>query len=269
MTIRRLRTTVALAAPLLLACSSKERSPREVLAQDSALASSVAFDTAAYSEAADVSMASDPDSVLPAAGGTTTPASRAVPKVGMRVERKAPPPAATPATTSPPAERAPMRPQPATIHPEPIRPPGERISPAPSPGRQDDAASAAATIGKVPGAITFARSSDACDSPAATDQRRCLMAHLARSDVTLDRNYQALIASMKREAGTPPGGREPESVQQLRAAQRAWLVYRDTECRRRNRGQEGPLWAPVRAKCLAEFSGQRAEELARALAERR
>jgi uncharacterized protein YecT (DUF1311 family) len=95
------------------------------------------------------------------------------------------------------------------------------------------------------------------------------MLHLARSDVGLDRTYQALIADMKREAGTPPGAREPESVQQLRVAQRAWLVYRDTECRRRNRGKEGPLWAPVRAQCLAEFSGTRTEELAQALRDRR
>ena len=95
------------------------------------------------------------------------------------------------------------------------------------------------------------------------------MLHLSRSDVGLDRTYQALISDMKRESGTAPGTREPESVQQLRVAQRAWLVYRDTECRRRNRGTEGPLWAPVRAQCLAEFSGARTEELAQALRDRR
>lgn len=94
------------------------------------------------------------------------------------------------------------------------------------------------------------------------------MLHLARSDVALDRSYQALIADMKRETGTSSAGREPEAVQQLRVAQRAWLVYRDTECRRRNRGKEGPLWAPVRAQCLGEFSGARTEELAQALRER-
>jgi uncharacterized protein YecT (DUF1311 family) len=94
------------------------------------------------------------------------------------------------------------------------------------------------------------------------------MLHLARSDVGLDRTYQALIAKMKQEAGTPPGAKEPESVHRLRVAQRAWLVYRDTECRRRNRGKEGELWAPVRAQCLGEFSSTRQEELARALRER-
>jgi uncharacterized protein YecT (DUF1311 family) len=101
----------------------------------------------------------------------------------------------------------------------------------------------------------------ACSSPASADQRRCLLAYLSRSDVTLTRNYQARIAEMKRDAGTAPGSPEPPSVQRLRQAQRAWLVYRDTECRNRTRGQEGPLWAPTRARCLAEYSAARAREL--------
>lgn len=86
------------------------------------------------------------------------------------------------------------------------------------------------------------------------------MSHLARSDAGLDRTYQSLIAELKRRSDTAGGG-EPPSVLELRTAQRAWLVYRDTECRRRNRGQEGPLWAPVRAQCLGEFSGRREGEL--------
>jgi uncharacterized protein YecT (DUF1311 family) len=107
-----------------------------------------------------------------------------------------------------------------------------------------------------------------CASPAMPDQRRCLLTYLSRSDVTLDRNYQALIAALKREAGPTPAGREPATVLRLRTAQRNWLVYRDDECRRRNEGKEGPLWAPTRAECLAEYSGQRAQELANALAAR-
>jgi uncharacterized protein YecT (DUF1311 family) len=95
------------------------------------------------------------------------------------------------------------------------------------------------------------------------------MLHLARSDVALDHTYRALIAAMKRDAGAPPGDAEPQSVKELRAAQRAWLVYRDTECRRRNLGKEGPLWAPIRAQCLGEFSGYREAELSRALRERK
>jgi uncharacterized protein YecT (DUF1311 family) len=95
------------------------------------------------------------------------------------------------------------------------------------------------------------------------------MGYLAKSDVLLDRYYQALILRLKAEAGARTGAAEPPSVQRLRTAQRAWLVYRDDECRKRTREREGPLWAPVRAQCLAEYSALRAHELENALAKRK
>ena len=108
-----------------------------------------------------------------------------------------------------------------------------------------------------------------CASPALDDQRRCLLGYLARSDAQLDRNYQALIGQLKSEARTPKSGPEPAAVQRLRTAQRSWLVYRDEECRKRTSAEEGPLWAPVRAKCLAEYSALRSRELEDALAKRK
>ena len=263
---------------------TKEESPGEVLARDSSLASDLKqADTSAFAEAADVAMAFDPDSAMPPATAkpsapapsvppATTPAAAApATTVPMRVDRTTPA-SSTPAAPAVPATRAPMRPVPATIHPDPI--PTTRMPAAPAgrtaaPSGAAPAARATTILERVPGAaLPPAGSDEPCASPASADQRRCLMLHLARSDVALDRTYQALIADLKREAGTPVRGREPETVTQLRVAQRAWLVYRDTECRRRNRGKEGPLWAPVRAECLGEFSGQRTEELARALRER-
>ena len=108
-----------------------------------------------------------------------------------------------------------------------------------------------------------------CASPALDDQRRCLLGYLAKSDLELDRNYQALITQLKSEARTQKGAAEPPAVQRLRTAQRSWLVFRDEECRKRTRADEGPLWAPVRAKCLAEYSALRARELDDALAKRK
>jgi uncharacterized protein YecT (DUF1311 family) len=108
-----------------------------------------------------------------------------------------------------------------------------------------------------------------CASPALDDQRRCLLGYLAKSDARLDRNYQALIGQLKAEARTRKGAPEPPAVERLRTAQRSWLVYRDEECRNRTRAEEGPLWAPVRAKCLAEYSALRARELEDALAKRK
>ena len=107
-----------------------------------------------------------------------------------------------------------------------------------------------------------------CASPAREDQQRCLHGYLAKSDVVLDRSYQALITRLKTEARTKAKA-EPLSVQRLRNAQRAWLVYRDDECRKRTIEREGPLWAPVRAKCLAEYSALRSRELEDALAKRK
>jgi uncharacterized protein YecT (DUF1311 family) len=108
-----------------------------------------------------------------------------------------------------------------------------------------------------------------CASPARDDQQRCLMGYLARSDAQLDRNYQALIGRLKSEAGVGPKAPEPTSVERLRTAQRSWLVYRDEECRKRTRPREGPLWAPIRAECLAEYSALRSRELEDALAKRK
>jgi len=107
-----------------------------------------------------------------------------------------------------------------------------------------------------------------CASPARDDQQKCLKGYLARSDAQLDRSYQALIVQLKAEAGTR-GEKEPPNVQRLRTTQRNWLVYRDDECRKRTAAREGPLWAPVRAKCLAEYSALRKRELDDVLSQRK
>ena len=303
MQIRFSLASLTAAVLIAVACSdsTEEQSPGEVLARDSSLASELKqADTSAFAEAADVAMAFDRDSAMgpvtsasrtiPADRSASTPTTTPTPAVPMRVDRGAttPSPAGSTASSAPPASRPPMRPAPATIHTDPLPThtlpdkaghsvPATRTAPGatPMPRRAATASAAAAPaateiLERVPGAsLPPAGSEGPCASPASADQRRCLMLHLARSDESLDHTYQALISAMKREAGTPAGAKEPESVHQLRVAQRAWLVYRDTECRRRNRGKEGPLWAPVRAQCLGEFSGTRQEELAKALREHR
>jgi uncharacterized protein YecT (DUF1311 family) len=108
-----------------------------------------------------------------------------------------------------------------------------------------------------------------CASPAEDDQRRCLRGYLERSDVQLDHSYQALISQLKAEAGTHFRGVEPPVVKRLRATQRNWLAYRDDDCRKRTASSEGPLWAPVRAKCLAEYSAVREKEFDDALSQRK
>ena len=106
------------------------------------------------------------------------------------------------------------------------------------------------------------RVSDTCNSPASADQQACVHTLLAAADLRMNRNYRALITEMRRQEGIKPGQKDPASVDRLRVAQRAWVVYRDTECRRRGRGTEGALWARPRVKCLGELSTARANELA-------
>jgi len=136
-----------------------------------------------------------------------------------------------------------------------------------SPGSIAPASPSGAPVPPVGAASAESYIGPSCASPALPDQRRCLLAYLARSDVNLDRTYQALISRLESEAPSKSAG-EPVTVQRLRTAQRQWLVYRDDECRRRNEGKEGPLWAPTRAECLAEYSAQRTKELESALAAR-
>lgn len=214
-------TTVLTAA---LACGDSKPDPRLDLSTDSTLAQDLqaVADTLSYSGAADVAMSDLPDSTL-APPTSRQPTTRSSTAPTMRVPTRSVPQA-------PPA-----------APPQPARP---RMTPPP---RANDAE---------PSIPLDEPRATPCESATTADQRRCLMSHLARSDAGLDRTYQSLIAELKRTSGADGGG-EPPSVLQLRTAQRAWLVYRDTECRRRNRGQEGPLWAPVRARCLGEFSGRR------------
>jgi len=103
---------------------------------------------------------------------------------------------------------------------------------------------------------------DPCSSPGSANQQECVRSRLAAADKRLNGVYRALITEMRRQEGVKPGGKDPASVERLRAGQRSWLVYRDTECRRRGRGSEGALWAQTRVACLGEFSVRRANELA-------
>lgn len=140
-------------------------------------------------------------------------------------------------------------------------PPATPRSTAQPPSRPDPAASSpSAERAAAPAARKTAAS--ACNSPAPADQQTCVKSTLASTDMRLNRIYRALITEMRRKEGVGSGAKDPPSVQRLRVAQRAWLVHRDTECRRRGRGQEGRLWARPRVKCLGEFSARRANELA-------
>lgn len=139
------------------------------------------------------------------------------------------------------------------------------VPPVPAPSAAAPRRSTPVPASKKPAPAAVATGISRCRSEAPADQRACLNASLARTDAGLNRVYQALIAQMRERLGTHPGAVDPRQVRQLRAGQRQWIVYRDVECQRRNWGREGKLWAPVRARCLAEYSDRREAELSRSL----
>lgn len=144
-----------------------------------------------------------------------------------------------------------------------------------SPGALADAGSdSGATSTATNVAATSAPSAESyvgpsCASPAADDQQRCLEGYLARADAQLNRSYQALVAQLRSEGGARTGTSEPATVRRLRNTQRNWVTYRNEECRKRTADSEGPLWAPVRARCLEEYSALRQREFDDALAKRK
>ena len=167
--------------------------------------------------------------------------SDAVASGSSQPNRVAPAPAAAP--TSPPAVTQPAVTTPAPAAAAPTTP-AATSTPAPKPPAPR---------------LTGTR---ACSSPTAENQSECIRVSIAKGDERLNRIYRALITEMRLQEKVPSGAKDPPSVQKLRIAQRQWLVYRDDECRKRGRGKEGALWARPRARCLTEFAGRRANELA-------
>ncbi len=225
-----------------LACDSGSPSKtRDDIAADSALASDLALanrDTmlvdsiGAYHPADAAERDTSKITIMPgkpvAAGAARTNAAQVVP-----------PRPAVVATVRPPAPAA----------PNPVVAPAARpVAPAPE----------TPVVAAVPGR----RGSAACNSPTPSDQQECVRATLPNVDMRLNRIYRALITETRRQERVANGATDPASVERLRVAQRAWLVYRDTECRKRGRGKEGRLWARPRVQCLGEFSLRRANELA-------
>lgn len=136
------------------------------------------------------------------------------------------------------------------------------VEPAPAPATAPRPPEPTNAVPRTPSSAPRLSGTRACVSPTLENQSECLRALLPGADARLNRIYRALITEMRRQEGVPPGAKDPASVQRLRVSQRGWLVYRDTECRRRGRGREGTRWARPRVRCLGQFANRRANELA-------
>ena len=67
--------------------------------------------------------------------------------------------------------------------------------------------------------------------------------------------YQDLLAQSRKSGGA-------ELEQRFRQAQRDWVNQREADC---SGAGDGALWAKARARCLADHSARRVEELQRNL----
>ena len=64
---------------------------------------------------------------------------------------------------------------------------------------------------------------NACDGPTTRDVEQCLAADLKRADAELNRYYAAATKRLTEQQDTV-------ALARLRAAERAWIAYRDAEC---------------------------------------
>lgn len=64
---------------------------------------------------------------------------------------------------------------------------------------------------------------NACDGSTTQDVEQCLAAELSRADAELNRYYAAATKRLTEQQDTT-------ALAKLRAAERAWIAYRDAEC---------------------------------------
>jgi serine/threonine protein kinase/uncharacterized protein YecT (DUF1311 family) len=103
--------------------------------------------------------------------------------------------------------------------------------------------------------------SERCRIAATADQRACLDAYIAAGDVPLTQAFDALVAELRRTAGTAAGEADPKTVERVKVEQRAWLSVRNAECPRDAAPGAGSFWAQARSTCYTEMAVSRAAEL--------
>jgi uncharacterized protein YecT (DUF1311 family) len=101
-------------------------------------------------------------------------------------------------------------------------------------------------------------SGDPCDSPSTIDQRYCLNHSIVVNDAGLNRTYQDLLEQARKSGGS-------DLEDRFRQSQRSWVDKRDSDCNAQAPANGNPLWARSRARCLADYSNRRTEELRQSL----
>ncbi len=96
-----------------------------------------------------------------------------------------------------------------------------------------------------------------CDSGVQLHMTICALYHYYEKDVALNAAYQALMRRLQ----------QPSAREELRKAQRAWLAYRDAQCRFDTSAWQGGTLRPMlNANCLGAMTEARTHQLKKTLA---
>jgi len=99
---------------------------------------------------------------------------------------------------------------------------------------------------------------EVCASTEIGDQRTCLGQLIKENDVELNAVFRRLVTAMRRKANIADQDPEPQSLVDLREAEKKWVEDRDVACRSTG---SGPLYARTRAACYAGQSARRTQQL--------
>jgi uncharacterized protein YecT (DUF1311 family) len=97
-----------------------------------------------------------------------------------------------------------------------------------------------------------------CGSTEVGDQRACLGQLIKENDVELNSVFRRLVTAMRRKANIADQDPEPQTIVDLREAERKWVEDRDVACRGVGAGS---LYARTRAACYAGQSARRVRDL--------
>ncbi len=90
----------------------------------------------------------------------------------------------------------------------------------------------------------------------------CAAGELEAADKALNEQWAETMAVMRRLDGDGPGDGQPGHVETVRAAQRAWLTYRDQHCLAESFiGRGGSIQVSLEHTCKAYLTQQRTFQL--------
>ena len=96
---------------------------------------------------------------------------------------------------------------------------------------------------------------DCSDRDSVIEEIECLDLVLSAEDAELNRVWKRVMADF------PSGGEREMHRGEIRAAQRAWIAFRDADCEARSKTGIPKYWALNRLSCLVEETRKRTRTL--------